>query len=146
MLNLLTTLASVGGHLGGWRHPDAWKNPAMNLQGSIELAKIAEQAKLDMLFVADGNAVRQMDNLVKFEAGGPAARPTSYEPFTPLSAISQHTSHIGLAGTASTTFEEPYLLARRFASLDHLSGGRAAFNVVTGANPGDALNFDRDEH
>jgi FMN-dependent oxidoreductase (nitrilotriacetate monooxygenase family) len=145
MLTLATTLSSIGNHLVSWRHPDAWERPAMNLRQSVELAQLAEQGLFDLLFVADGNGVRNMDKPILFEATGPADRPTSFEPFTYLSAISQHTSHIGLVGTACTTFEEPYLLARRVLSLDHLSGGRAAWNVVTGAYPNDALNFNRDE-
>ena len=68
---------------------------------------------------------------------------TSFEPFTLLSALSQHTRHLGLVATASTTFDEPFHIARRFASLDHLSGGRAGWNIVTTANPDAALNFGR---
>jgi FMN-dependent oxidoreductase (nitrilotriacetate monooxygenase family) len=71
---------------------------------------------------------------------------TSFEPFTLLSALSAVTERIGLVGTASTTFDEPYHVARRFASLDHISGGRAGWNLVTTANPDSALNFGLDEH
>ncbi len=71
---------------------------------------------------------------------------TSFEPFTLLSALAQHTQHIGLVATASTTFEEPFHIARRFASLDHLSGGRAGWNIVTTSNPDAARNFGRDDH
>lgn len=71
---------------------------------------------------------------------------TSFEPFTLLSALSQVTERIGLAATASTTYDEPYHVARRFASLDHLSEGRAAWNIVTTGNPESAKNFGQDEH
>ena len=71
---------------------------------------------------------------------------TSFEPFTLLSALAQVTEHIGLVATGSTTFDAPYHIARRFASLDHLSGGRAGWNIVTTSNPDAALNFGLDEH
>ena len=71
---------------------------------------------------------------------------TSFEPFTLLSALSQATEHIGLVATGSTTFDAPYHIARRFASLDHISGGRAGWNIVTTSNPDAALNFGLDEH
>jgi alkanesulfonate monooxygenase len=71
---------------------------------------------------------------------------TSFEPFTLLSALSQATEHIGLVATGSTTFDAPYHIARRFASLDHISGGRAGWNIVTTSNPDAALNFGMDDH
>ena len=71
---------------------------------------------------------------------------TSFEPFTLLSALAAVTEHIGLVATASTTFDEPYHIARRFASLDHISGGRAGWNIVTTSNPDAALNFGLEEH
>jgi FMN-dependent oxidoreductase (nitrilotriacetate monooxygenase family) len=146
MMNLMTGLGSIGGHLGGWRHPSAWPDTSMNLAHQIETAKLAEKGKFDMLFLADGNAVRQMDKPALFEANSPSDRPANFEPVTLLTAISQHTEHIGLLATANTTYEEPYLLARKFASLDHLSGGRACWNIVTGSYPGDSVNFGRAEH
>src|SRR5947199_7797810 len=71
---------------------------------------------------------------------------TSFEPFTLLSALAGATEHIGLIATGSTTFDEPYHVARRFASLDHISGGRAGWNIVTTSNPDAALNFGLDDH
>jgi FMN-dependent oxidoreductase (nitrilotriacetate monooxygenase family) len=146
MMNLMTGLLGLGSHLGGWRHPDAWDGQVMNLDHAIATAKLAEKGLFDLLFLADGNAVRQMDKPALFAANSPSDRPAVFEPITLLAAISQHTSHIGLLATATTTFDEPYLMARRFASLDHLSGGRACWNVVTTSYPGDALNFSRDAH
>src|SRR3546814_9654253 len=73
-------------------------------------------------------------------------RPSVFEPLTLFSALSQHTSRIGFVATAVTSFDQPYFVARRFASLDHLSGGRAGWNIVTGSYEDDALNFNRDAH
>jgi FMN-dependent oxidoreductase (nitrilotriacetate monooxygenase family) len=146
MMHLMTGLGGLGGHLGGWRHKDSWTHTSMDLGHSIEIAQLAEKGKFDLLFVADGNAVRQMDKPALFAANSPSDRPTAFEPITHLTAVAMHTKHIGLLATATTTYEEPYLLARRFASLDHLSNGRACWNVVTTSYPGDALNFSRTEH
>lgn len=137
---------AVGNHLAGWRHPDAWPNPVMNLQYHLDVARIAERGKMHFLFLADGSGVRAMDKPVLFESPGPTDRPAVHEPITLLSAMAMATDKIGLVGTATTTFEDPFTLARKFASLDHLSGGRAAWNVVTTSNAEDALNFSHDEH
>lgn len=146
MMHLVTWLMGNSYHAAGWRHELAWERTAMRLDVLIEVAKIAEEAKLDALFVADGNGVRNMDKVGLFEANTPSARPTVYDPVTLMAAISQHTEHIGLVGTASTTYESPWGVARRFASLDHLSNGRASWNVVTGSNPGDSKNFGLEHH
>jgi len=133
-------------HVAGWRHPLAWERTTMRLDVLLEVAKIAEQAKLDALFIADGNAVRNMDRVALFEANTPSARPAVFDPVTLMAAVSQHTRHIGLVSTASTTYETPWAVARRYASLDHVSNGRAAWNVVTGSNPGDSENFGVERH
>ena len=146
MMHLMTGLLGLGGHLGGWRHPDAWSDQVMNLDHAIALARTAERGKFDLLFLADGNAVRQMDKPALFAANSPSDRPAVFEPLTLLTAVSQHTSAIGLLATATTTYDEPYALARRFASLDHLSKGRACWNIVTTSYPDDALNFSRTAH
>jgi FMN-dependent oxidoreductase (nitrilotriacetate monooxygenase family) len=146
MMNLMTGLLGLGGHLGGWRHRDAWTDNVMNLDHAIETARTAERGKFDLLFLADGNAVRQMDKPALFAANSPSDRPAVFEPVTLLAAIAQYTRHIGLLATATTTYDEPYLVARRFASLDHLSKGRACWNIVTTSYPDDALNFSRTEH
>jgi alkanesulfonate monooxygenase len=145
-MSLMASLIGLGNHLGGWRHPEAWWPNTMNFDHAVEIAKLAEAGKLDLLFLADGNAVRQMDKPTLFAANSPTDRPAVFEPLTLLAALSQHTQHIGLFATATTTYDEPYLLARRFASLDHLSKGRACWNVVTGSYAGDAVNFGRVEH
>jgi alkanesulfonate monooxygenase len=101
-----------------------------------------ERAKFDAFFMADHMAVLN----TPLEALKRSHTVTSFEPFTLLSALSQVTEHIGLVATGSTTFDAPFHIARRFASLDHISGGRAGWNIVTTSNPDAALNFGLDEH
>ena len=137
---------ALGGHLGGWRHRDSFPNTAMQLERMVEIAKIAESGLIDLMFLADGNGVRQMDKPTLFAANSPSDRPTVFEPVTLFSALSQHTRNIGFVATATTSYEEPFMIARKFASLDHLSGGRAAWNLVTTQYIEDAKNFNRDEH
>jgi alkanesulfonate monooxygenase len=146
MMILGVNAGAVGGHLGGWRHRDAWPTSVTQLGNAIELAKIAERGKLDILFLADGNGVRQMNQPALFAANSPSARPGVFEPVTLFAALSQHTKHIGFVATATTTYEEPYTLARKFGSLDHISFGRAGWNLVTTSNAEDALNFSHSEH
>lgn len=146
MMTLGANLNGMGSHLGEWRHPLFWERPCMNLHNMVSYAQLAERGKFDFVFLADGNGVRQMDQPALFEASAPATRPAVFEPVTLLSAIAMHTSRIGLVATATTTFEEPYTLARKFASLDHLSGGRAGWNLVTTSDAYDALNFGLEEH
>lgn len=138
---LITSVYPIGGHLAGWRHPDAYDEFLMNFDAVKEVAQIAERGKFHATFLADGNAVRQMDKPKLFESPGGSDRPVSFEPFTLMAALAQYTEHIGLFVTATTTYEEPYLIARRLSSLDHLSGGRAIWNIVTGSYAGDAYNF-----
>jgi N-acetyl-S-(2-succino)cysteine monooxygenase len=145
MMSLMTGLHSMGYHPGGWRHPEAFSRPSLNLQQVLETAKTAERGKLDLLFLADGNGVR-LESPDVMATGGTIGRPVMFEPVTLLSAVAMFTKNIGLLATATTSFEEPYTLARKFASLDHLSNGRAAWNIVTSSNAGDALNFSRTEH
>jgi alkanesulfonate monooxygenase len=138
--------SAMGGHLGGWRHEDAFPSAHMRLRNAIEIATLAEQGKFDLLFLADGNGVRQMDKPALFAANSPSDRPSVFEPVTLFSALSQHTSHIGFVATATTSYDPPFLIARKFASLDHLSGGRAGWNLVSTQYVEDAKNFGRDEH
>ncbi|MHA3791867.1 LLM class flavin-dependent oxidoreductase [Sphingomonas sp. YL-JM2C] len=147
MLGLMTVPNSIGGVMGAWRHPDAWPDDRiMNLDHYISIAKTAERGKFDCLFVADGNGVRQIGNPELFQALSPLDRPANFEPLTLYAALSQHTRHIGFVSTATTTYEEPYILARKFASLDHISKGRAAWNIVTTADPEESRNFGREQH
>jgi alkanesulfonate monooxygenase len=146
MMNLITVPIPTGGALGGWRHPDAWTDTVMNLEQMVSIAKTAERGLFDCVFFADGNGVRQMNRPELFAALTPSDRPATFEPVTLLSAIAMHTKNIGLVATATTTYEEPYLLARKFASLDHISKGRAGWNIVTTSMPEDSLNFGFEEH
>ena len=146
MMVLGFTGGALGGHLAGWRHPDSFPTTSMQLHCMVEMAKIAERGKLDMMFLADGNGVRQMDKPALFAANSPSDRPAVFEPVTLFAALSQHTKHIGFVATATTSYEEPFTIARKFASLDHLSGGRAGWNLVTTQYVEDAKNFGRDEH
>lgn len=145
MMNIVCIPNMVGAHLGGWRHPDAFADTVMNLPAFIEMVQIAERGTLDAVFLADGNGVRDMDRPALFAANFPSARPAMFEPTTLLSAAAMVTQHIGLVATATSTFDEPWMVARRFSSMDHISGGRAGWNLVTASNAGDAENFGRDE-
>lgn len=138
---LSTGAYTFGAHLVGWRQPGAFDTTVMNLDAVIQVAKLAERGGFDSLFLADGNGVEQLENPELLAAGSPMDRAAVFEPSTLMAALSQHTDRIGLFVTATTTYDEPYLLARRLGSLDHLSKGRAVWNVVTGSNPGDSRNF-----
>ncbi len=146
MMHLMTSVFPIGSHLAGWRHGESWPRTTMRLDVLIAQAKLAERGKFDMLFLADGNAVRAMDDPVMFVANTNTDRPAAFDPLMLFAALSQHTRDIGLFATSVTTYDEPYLLARRFGSLDHLSNGRACWNIVTGNYEGDAVNFGRSSH
>ncbi|AUW46094.1 MULTISPECIES: LLM class flavin-dependent oxidoreductase [Rhizobium] len=130
-------LLFTGHHVAAWRHPQA--SVGTDFEDYFELAKLAEAAKFDAIFFADGVAARLKD----VEAASRKAHSGVYpfEPITLLSALSSVTSNIGLIATASTSFSDPYNLARQFGSLDRLSGGRAGWNLVTSSDPEAAYNF-----
>ncbi len=130
-------------HLAGWRLPDSYGDSGLRLDRWIEFAQTMERGKLDMLFIADSIGTQGAENTEAIRHNPQTDR---FEPFTVLSALASVTRHIGLAATCHTTYNEPYHVARKFASLDHLSGGRAGWNFVTGANAEDALNFSREAH
>src|SRR5271167_3328542 len=129
-------------HTGAWRYPGAWPDMNFNFAHMKRCIQALERAKFDAFFMADHMAVLNMP----IDALKRSHTATSFEPFTLLSALSQVTERIGLVATGSTTFDAPYHVARRFASLDHLSGGRAGWNIVTTSNPDAALNFGLEEH
>jgi alkanesulfonate monooxygenase len=145
MLKLSVFMSPTGGHVGGWRHPDADVDAGYNIDRWVNYARIAERGKLDMLFLADGNGVNGIDNPALLERN-PTTRPMVIEPICLHSAIAMETSRIGLVATATTSFEQPFSVARRYAGLDWISKGRAGWNVVTSSNPDDARNFSRNEH
>jgi FMN-dependent oxidoreductase (nitrilotriacetate monooxygenase family) len=129
-------------HTGAWRYPGSYPDANFNFKHIVQFAQKLEAAKFDAFFMADHLAVLNMP----VEALKRSHTVTSFEPFTLLSALAAVTEKIGLAATASTTYDAPYHVARRFASLDHLSGGRAAWNIVTTGNPESSHNFGFDEH
>src|SRR5471030_1651080 len=129
-------------HTGAWRYPGAFPDANFNFAHIKRFAQTLERGRFDAFFMADHLAVLNMST----KALRRSHTATSFEPLTLLSALAAVTERIGLIATASTTFDEPYHVARRFASLDHLSGGRAGWNLVTTSNPDAALNFGLDEH
>ncbi|WP_235941438.1 LLM class flavin-dependent oxidoreductase [Paenibacillus puerhi] len=138
-------VAANGHHAGGWRHPDAETGSPLDLDFYAAIARQAELAKLDMLFIADKLAID--DNYGgSFDLTVTHRPALSAEPLTLISALGAVTKHIGLAATASTTYHEPYHIARMFATMDHLSKGRVAWNVVTSTSDAEARNFSKAEH
>ena len=140
-LKLGAFMRPVSIHTGAWRYPGAYPDANFNFGHLKRFIQKLEAGRFDGFFMADHLAVLNMP----VKALMRSHTVTSFEPFTLLSALAAVTEHIGLMATASTTYDEPYHIARRFASLDHISGGRAGWNVVTTANPDAALNFGLDE-
>jgi FMN-dependent oxidoreductase (nitrilotriacetate monooxygenase family) len=140
-LHLGAFMRPVSIHTGAWRYQDAVRDANFNFPLLRRLAQRLEAACFDAFFMADHLGVLNMP----VDALKRSHTVTSFEPFTLLSALAGATERIGLVATASTTFDEPFHVARRFASLDHLSGGRAGWNIVTTANPDSARNFGYDE-
>ena len=135
-MHLGVFVLGTGNHSAGWR----WEGAATSnneLAVIEEIARIAERGKFDLLFVSDG---------LVMDPGDHPSFLCRFEPTSLISALAMKTSHIGLGATVSTSFSEPYNVARTFASIDHLSQGRAAWNVVTSSSPKAALNFSRDAH
>ncbi len=141
-LRLGAFMRPVSIHTAAWRYPGAYPDANFNFAHLKRFAQTLERGKFDAFFMADHLAVLNMP----MDALKRSATVTSFDPPTLLPALAVVTEHLGLIATGSTTFEAPYHLARRFASLDHLSGGRAGWNIVTTSNPDAALNFGLDEH
>ena len=133
----------TGHHVASWLHPDAQVDAGTNFRHYVELAQMSEAAKFDLMFLADALAIR--DGNLEALSRWPQYM-AYFEPITLLSGIAGLTERIGLVSTATTSYNEPYNVARKFASLDHISGGRAGWNVVTSANLSEAFNFGREEH
>lgn len=133
----------TGHHVASWRHPGAQADAGINFRHYVEIAQTAERAKFDMVFLADNVCVRDAN----MEALSRSAQYiANFEPITLISALAAVTDRIGLTCTASTSYNEPFHIARKFASLDHISGGRAGWNLVTSGMAAEALNFNRDAH
>ena len=135
-MHLGVFVLGTGNHSAGWRFPGAAKSN-LDLAVARDIAHIAERGKFDLLFISDG---------LVMDPGDHPSFLCRFEPTTLISVLAATTRHIGLGATVSTSFSEPYNVARIFASIDHLSGGRAAWNVVTSSAVKAALNFSRDEH
>ncbi len=133
-INFGIMLNGAGGHINSWRHPSSTLDASINLEYNINLTKSAESVGIAFVFVADGLYINEksMPHFLN-----------RFEPLTLLSALASHTSRIGLGGTVSTSYSDPYTVARQFASLDLLSGGRAAWNIVTTPLEGTAKNYNR---
>lgn len=131
-----------GHHIAGWRHPDGRPDCGSNIEHLIQVAQLAERGLFDMFFMADSVTFWRGElDAMSHDSWG-----TSIEPFTLMCSLAQHTKNIGLVCTSTTTYDQPYALARRFASLDLASGGRAGWNLVTSANASEADSFGFDQH
>ena len=130
-------LAGTGSNMASWRHPKAVADAAINLDYYRQLTRKAESAKLDFVFFGDGLYISEKSHPNFLNR---------FEPLTLLAALAMDTTHIGLAATLSTSYSEPFTVARQFASIDHISGGRAGWNIVTSPLEGSALNYSKTEH
>ncbi len=131
-----------GHHMAAWRHPDGVADSGANIDHIVGLAKLAERGLFDLFFMADSVSFWRGDlkSMTRDSHGA------WIEPFTVMCSLAQHTRNIGLVCTSTTTYDQPYLIARRFASLDVASGGRAGWNLITSANKLEADSFGVDEH
>nr|WP_253937683.1 NtaA/DmoA family FMN-dependent monooxygenase [Dickeya dadantii] len=136
-LRLGVILQGAAGNMSAWRHRNVVPDASINFGFVLDTVKKAEQGKFDFAFVADGLYINEK-SIPHFL--------NRFEPLTLLSALAASTHHIGLVGTLSTSYSEPFTTARQFASLDHLSHGRAGWNVVTSPLEGSAKNFSRAQH
>ncbi len=143
MMHLGAFVHETGQHVAAWRHPDAHYHSGVRFQDMVEVAHLAERGMMDFLFLADSAAV---DLEGTADARGRMGKVVKFEPMTILAALAAVTRHLGFVATSTTTFNEPYTLARQFGSLDMISGGRSGWNLVTSNNEQDALNYSRDQH
>lgn len=134
-------LTQAGYHEGAWREPSVPATGGVDIDHYANLAQLAELATFHFIFLADSPSVIEPDDATIARSG----RNDGFEPVTLLSALSSRTKSIGLVATATTTYQQPYNLARMLASLDHLSGGRAAWNIVTSGFKGEAANFGEED-
>ena len=137
MMRLGAFFSGMGSNMASWRHSDAVADGAINLDYYKALTRKAEAAKMDFVFFGDGLYISEKSHPIFL---------TRFEPLTLLAALAMDTTHIGLAATLSTTYSDPYTVARQFASIDHISNGRAGWNIVTSPLEGSALNYSKPEH
>jgi alkanesulfonate monooxygenase len=143
MMKLGMFMEGIGHHVAAWRDPDTDAHSKLDLEHYVEIARLAERGKFDMLFLADTNATFGADDAdvwVRLSSG------SRLEPLTLLGALAAVTKNIGLVATMTTTYYEPFTIARFFSSLDHISKGRAGWNLVTSLAAAEALNFSHGAH
>lgn len=138
------SIRGLGYHPAAWRHPDVPSDGTLRFEHYARSAQAAERGKCDLIFFADGIGIRERD-IPKGALVRSGYELVELEPMTLLPALAVVTKHIGLVTTASTTYNEPFNLARKFATLDHISNGRAGWNVVTSWSEAEAHNFGRDQ-
>ena len=143
MMNLGAFVHETGQHVAAWRHPEAYAESGTIFAQAKHVAQTAERGKFDLLFLADSAAVSVHGSA---DSRGRMAKTVKFEPITMLSALAGVTTNLGLVATCSSTYSEPYTLARQFASLDQISGGRAGWNLVTSNNEAEAFNHGREKH
>jgi alkanesulfonate monooxygenase SsuD/methylene tetrahydromethanopterin reductase-like flavin-dependent oxidoreductase (luciferase family) len=136
-------LAGPGQHIAAWRDPATDANAGQSLSHFVSLTQLAERAKFDFVFNADTQSTFGPDDINVWKRNMVAHR---IEPITLLGALAAVTEHIGLVATATTTYLEPFHVARMFATLDQLSGGRSGWNLVTSSAATEALNFSHASH
>lgn len=132
-----TFLSGTGSNMASWRHPEATADGAINFAHYLEMTRWAEAAKLDFVFFGDGLYISEKSHPNFL---------TRFEPLTLLAALAPATSHIGLVATLSTTYSDPFTVARQFGTIDLLSNGRAGWNIVTSPLAGSAANFGKSQH
>ncbi len=140
-LHLGLFIYPAGHHIAGWRHPAVDPSTIAGIDYYARAARTAERGKFDLFFVGDMLAAREKDGRVVQEGGL-----NNIDSISITSAISAVTECLGLVATLSTTYNEPYYIAERFASLDHISNGRAGWNIITTANDDSAYNFGQKSH
>ena len=140
MMRLGLSIRGHGYHPAAWRHPDVPAEGTLDIQHYVRSARIAERGKIDMIFFADGAGIRQADS-PRGSLSRTGRDMVELEPMTLLPALAMVTRDVGLVTTASTTYNEPYNLARKFATLDLISNGRAGWNVVASWSEHEAQNF-----
>ncbi len=136
-MRLGSFFSGTGSNMASWRHPNAVPDGPINLEYYRGLTRKAEAAKLDFVFFGDGLYISEKSHPIFLNR---------FEPLTLLAALAMDTTHIGLAATLSTTYSDPFTVARQFASIDHISNGRAGWNIVTSPLEGSALNYNKPEH
>ena len=147
MLRFGAFFSVPGCHPTGWRHPDAVPETDTSFRWLAHMARTAERGKLDAMFFQDSVAIVGSNVAYGHEPFNVKnGRQAHIEPVTAIAGLAAITSHIGLISTCTTTYNEPYNLARRFLTIDHISGGRAGWNLVTSQAEDEAMNFGADAH